>query len=45
MTGAVVSQLVSGNGIKGVIAQLIFVILIVMSWYFRPEERRIVVGG
>jgi hypothetical protein len=41
MTGAVTSHLVSGDGIKGVIAQCIFVILIVLSWMLRPRERRI----
>lgn len=41
MTGAVVSHLASGDGIKGIIAQSVFVILIMLSWYVRPESRKI----
>lgn len=41
MTGAVVSHLASGDGLKGVIFQLTFVVLIVLSWWLRPENRRI----
>ena len=41
MTGAIVSHLVSGDGVKGIIAQSIFVLLIVLSWYLRPAGRRI----
>lgn len=41
MTGAIVSHLVSGDGVKGIIAQSIFVLLIVVSWYLRPAGRRI----
>lgn len=40
MTGAVVSHLSSGDGIKGVIAQSIFVVLIVLSWKLRPANRK-----
>ncbi|OQP62234.1 DoxX family protein [Niastella populi] len=43
MTGAVISHLVSGDGFTGVIYQLIFVILIVLSWYLRPQNRKIAV--
>lgn len=41
MTGAVISHLVSGDNIGGVIAQLTFVGLIVLSWAFRPASRKI----
>lgn len=41
MTGAVISHLVSGDGFSGVLFQVIFVILIVLSWYLRPQHRRI----
>ena len=44
MTGAVISHLVSGDGFTGVIFQIIFVILIVLSWYLRPVNRRIVIS-
>jgi VIT1/CCC1 family predicted Fe2+/Mn2+ transporter len=42
MTGAVISHFVSGDPFSGVIWQMIFVILIVLSWAFRPANRRIV---
>ncbi|NML40337.1 DoxX family protein [Chitinophaga sp. G-6-1-13] len=41
MTGAVISHLVSGDGLAAVTAQSIFVVLIVLSWYLRPANRRI----
>ena len=41
MTGAVISHLASGDGMKGIIAQSIFVVLIVLSWWLRPAHRRI----
>jgi len=41
MTGAVISHLVSGDGISGVIAQSTFVLLIVLSWALRPASRKI----
>lgn len=41
MTGAVISHLVSGDGVQGIIAQSIFVLLIILSWYFRPPNRRV----
>lgn len=44
MTGAVVSHLASGDGFAGIIYQTIFVILIVLSWYLRPINRRIAVN-
>lgn len=44
MTGAVISHLVSGDGFTGVLFQIIFVILIVLSWYLRPINRRIAVN-
>lgn len=41
MTGAVISHLVSGESIGGVIAQITFVLLIVLSWALRPASRKI----
>jgi hypothetical protein len=41
MTGAVVSHLVSGDRITQVIAQSIFVVLIVLSWRLRPADRKL----
>jgi uncharacterized membrane protein len=41
MTGAVISHLAAGDGIMGIIFQSIFVLLIVLSWYLRPADRKI----
>jgi hypothetical protein len=41
MTGAVISHLASGDPVTHLISQLIFVVLIVASWYLRPDNRRI----
>jgi len=41
MTGAIISHLVSGDGFTNVIAQTIFVLLIILSWYLRPANRRV----
>jgi hypothetical protein len=41
MTGAVISHLASGDGVKGIVWQSIFVILIVASWALRPASRRL----
>jgi hypothetical protein len=42
MTGAVVSHLASGEAVTHIISQIIFVLLIIASWYLRPANRRIV---
>lgn len=44
MTGAVISHLAVGDGLKGVIAQAIFVLLIIASWHLRPTTRKISSG-
>jgi hypothetical protein len=44
MTGAIISHLVSGDGFTNVIAQIIFVLLIILSWYLRPANRRVAVS-
>jgi uncharacterized membrane protein YphA (DoxX/SURF4 family) len=41
MTGAVLSHLASGDGLKGVIYQSILVVLVVVSWWLRPAGRRL----
>jgi DoxX-like family len=44
MTGAVVSHLASGDdSIKGIIGPLMQTVFIILSWYFRPVNRKIVV--
>ena len=43
MTGALVSHLASGDhSIKGIIGPLMQVIFIILSWYFRPANRKII---
>nr|WP_295870468.1 DoxX family protein [uncultured Chitinophaga sp.] len=41
MTGATISHLASGDKPGEVTAQVIFVVLIVLSWYLRPANRRL----
>ena len=42
MTGAVLSHIISGDEIKHAIAPFILTILTVLSWNWRPANRRIV---
>ena len=42
MTGAVISHIVSGDSAKEIIPSLLLLILTVVSWYFRPESRKII---
>jgi uncharacterized membrane protein len=44
MTGAVISHLASGDQITQIVAQSIFVILIVLSWKLRPATRKLSVS-
>lgn len=41
MTGAAISHIVSGDSVSHYISPLIFSVLIVVSWYFRPADRRL----
>jgi|SRR5450432_1342147 uncharacterized membrane protein len=42
MTGALISHLASGDhAIKGIIGPFMQTIFIILSWYFRPANRRI----
>ncbi|WP_343671964.1 DoxX family protein [Chitinophaga sp.] len=41
MTGAVISHIASGDHFTLFIAPLVFAILTVVSWYFRPAGRKI----
>jgi len=46
MTGALVSHLASGDdNIKAIIGPLMQTIFIILSWYFRPAGRRLVLAG
>ena len=42
MSGAVISHLIVGSGAKEFFGPILVIILTVTSWYFRPENRKIV---
>ena len=43
MTGAIVSHLASGDySVKGIIGPFMQTIFIILSWYFRPADRKII---
>ena len=42
MSGAVFSHIASGDSMKEVFPSLALLILTVVSWYFRPADRRII---
>jgi len=45
MTGAVISHLVSGHGAKEIFGPMLLVVLTVISWYFRPADRRLILAN
>src|SRR5882762_4894418 len=42
MSGAVFSHIASGNSVNEIFPSLLLLILTVVSWYFRPENRKII---
>ncbi len=43
MTGALVSHLASGDdSVKGIIGPFMQTVFIILSWYFRPADRKII---
>ena len=43
MTGALISHLASGDdSVKGIIGPFMQIIFIILSWYFRPADRKII---
>jgi len=42
MSGAVISHIVLGDSVKEISPPLLLLILTVVSWYFRPENRKII---
>ena len=44
MTGAVISHIAVGDTFLQFLAPLIFVILTVVSWYYRPTDRKIILN-
>lgn len=44
LTGGVISHVVAGDGFSEFIAPLVFALLTVVSWYFRPIDRKIILN-
>ena len=42
MSGAVFSHIASGNSMKEIFPPLLLLLLTVVSWYFRPADRKII---
>jgi uncharacterized membrane protein YphA (DoxX/SURF4 family) len=42
MSGAVFSHIAMGNGLKDLFGPSLLIVLTVVSWYFRPAERKVV---
>jgi len=42
MSGAVISHLIVGSGAKEFFGPMLLVVLTVISWYFRPDNRKII---
>jgi uncharacterized membrane protein YphA (DoxX/SURF4 family) len=40
MSGAAISHIVSGDSLKEIFPSLLLLILTLVSWYFRPENRK-----
>ena len=45
MSGAAISHIVSGDSVKEIFPSLLLLILTVVSWYFRPDNRKIISVG
>ncbi|NLR67834.1 DoxX family protein [Chitinophaga varians] len=41
MTGALASHLISGDAMKDIFPSLLLLVLTVISWYFRPADRKV----
>jgi hypothetical protein len=42
MSGAVISHLASGSAAKELFGPVLLILLTVLSWYFRPADRKII---
>ncbi|MEN2403102.1 DoxX family protein [Flavobacterium sp. MC2016-06] len=42
MSGAVFSHLASGDGAKELFGPTLLIVLTIVSWYFRPESRKVI---
>lgn len=45
MSGAMISHIVTGDGFGEIFPSMLLLTLTIISWYFRPESRRIVPVG
>lgn len=42
MTGAVISHIALGDGLKEIFGPVLLIVLTIVSWYFRPADRRLI---
>jgi uncharacterized membrane protein len=42
MSGAVLSHLASGSALAAIVPSLVLLIMVVLSWYFRPPDKKLV---
>ena len=42
MTGAIFSHIISGDSVNAIFPSLLLLILTVVSWYFRPADRKLI---
>jgi len=42
MSGAIISHLISGDEVKEIFGPTLLLILTVISWYFRPADRKLI---
>ena len=42
MTGAIFSHIAAGNAVKEIFPALLLLVLTLISWYFRPADRKII---
>jgi uncharacterized membrane protein len=45
MSGAVLSHLAVGDPVKEMAPALVLLIVVVISWYFRPEDRKVILAS
>ena len=45
MSGAIFTHIAAGNSISEIFPSLLLLILIVVSWYFRPADRKLILAN
>jgi hypothetical protein len=45
MTGAIFSHIASGDPVKDIAPSLLLLVLTIVSWYFRPADRKIITAA